>query len=162
MKKAESAHSVLYLLDASCESATTASKAIAELNLPEDIVVIAVWNKCDLSEKVFDKIDTASSTLEISASKGEGISELRDVLSTSNGLDASTSSLVVTNERHFEALVLAEKSLLAVQTGLSSDLPSDLVSIDVRESLHHLGAITGIVHADDILGHIFSHFCIGK
>ena len=162
MTKAESAHSVLYLLDASCESAKTASKAIADLNLPEEIVVIAVWNKCDLSEKVFERVDTASSTLEISASKGEGISELRDVLSTSHGLQASTSSLVVTNERHFEALVLAEKSLLAVQTGLSSDLPSDLVSIDVRGSLHHLGAITGAVHADDILGHIFSHFCIGK
>ena len=68
----------------------------------------------------------------------------------------------MTNERHFEALILAEKSLLAVQFGLKGDIPSDLVAIDVRESLHHLGSITGAVHADDILGHIFSHFCIGK
>ena len=74
----------------------------------------------------------------------------------------SASSIVVTNARHFEALVNARESLVSVKFGLKDDTPSDLVAIDIRQSLHHLGSITGAVHADDILGHIFSHFCIGK
>ena len=162
LKKAETAHSVLYLLDAACETASEASKAIAELNLADEIKVIAVWTKCDLKEGVNENVEGVSKTINISVTNGEGMSDLKSLLASAHGLEASTSSLVVTNERHFEALVLAEKSLLAVQIGLATDLPSDLVAIDVRESLHHLGSITGAVHADDILGHIFSHFCIGK
>ena len=161
LEKAGAAHSVLYLLDPSEDTASSASAAIAALNLPEEVSVIAVWNKCDLGGN-HPPVAAASHTLEISASEGSGLKELQDLLRSSHGLEASASSLVVTNERHFEALILAEKSLLAVQFGLKGDIPSDLVAIDVRESLHHLGSITGAVHADDILGHIFSHFCIGK
>ncbi|MEZ7817023.1 MAG: tRNA uridine-5-carboxymethylaminomethyl(34) synthesis GTPase MnmE [Flavobacteriales bacterium] len=161
LEKAGAAHSVLYLLDPSEDTASSASAAIAALNLPEEVSVIAVWNKCDLGGN-HPPVAGASHTLEISASEGSGLKELQDLLRSSHGLEASASSLVVTNERHFEALILAEKSLLAVQFGLKGDIPSDLVAIDVRESLHHLGSITGAVHADDILGHIFSHFCIGK
>jgi tRNA modification GTPase len=161
IEKAGSAHSVLYLLDPSEDTASSASLAIEELNLPEEVSVIAVWNKCDLGGN-HEPVESVSHTIEISASKGSGLTELKDLLKSSHGLEASTSSLVVTNQRHFEALILAEKSLLAVQSGLNGDVPSDLVAIDVRESLQHLGSITGAVHADDILGHIFSHFCIGK
>ena len=160
-EKASSAHTVLYLIDSSNETASSASIAIEELNLPEEVNLIAVWNKCDLGG-IHDSIDSASETIEISASKGEGLSELKKLLNSSHGLEASTSALVVTNERHYEALILAEKSLLTVKSGLNGDVPSDLIAIDVRESLQHLGSITGAVHADDILGHIFSHFCIGK
>jgi tRNA modification GTPase len=160
-EKASSAHTVLYLIDAYNETAKSASIAIEKLNLPEEVNTIAVWNKCDLGGN-HESIDSASQTIEISASKGEGLSELKKLLNSSHGLEASTSALVVTNERHYEALILAEKSLLTVKSGLNGDVPSDLVAIDVRESLQHLGSITGAVHADDILGHIFSHFCIGK
>ena len=159
--KAGSAHSVLYLLDPSEHTASSASSAIEELNLPKEVYVIAVWNKCDLGGN-HPNVKGATHTIEISASEGSGLNELKDLLNSSHGLEASVSSLVVTNERHYEALILAEKSLLAVQSGLNGDVPSDLVAIDVRESLQHLGSITGAVHADDILGHIFSHFCIGK
>ena len=70
--------------------------------------------------------------------------------------------LVVTNLRHFEALTSAKSALQAVRDGLTKEIPSDLIAVDVRQALHHLSEITGAVHADDILGHIFSHFCIGK
>ena len=90
------------------------------------------------------------------------IDELKSLLVKSHGISDSTSSLVVTNARHYEALVNAKQSLESVKQGLSGETPSDLVAIDVRQTLHHLGSITGAVHADDILGHIFSHFCIGK
>lgn len=160
-EKASSAHTVLYLIDSSNETASSASNAIEKLNLPKEVNLIAVWNKCDLGGN-HESIDIASETIEISASKGEGLSKLKNLLNSSHGLEATTSALVVTNERHYEALILAEKSLLTVKSGLNGDIPSDLVAIDVRESLQHLGSITGAVNADDILGHIFSHFCIGK
>jgi len=161
LNKAHNAHTVIYLLDSSSETASSASKAISELDLSEEIQLVAVWNKSDLALNSID-IPGAASTLNISASTGNGISELRDLLSKSHGLDASTASLVVTNIRHFEALVQAQDSLTLVQSGLTGDVPSDLVAIDIRQALHHLGSITGAIHADDILGHIFSHFCIGK
>jgi len=161
LNKAHNAHSVIYLLDSSSETVASATKAISELNLSEEIQLVAVWNKSDLASNSLN-IPCASSTLRISASNGDGISELRELLSKSHGLEASTASLVVTNIRHFEALVKAKDSLTQVQSGLTGDVPSDLVAIDIRQALHHLGSITGAIDADDILGHIFSHFCIGK
>ena len=161
LNKAHNAHSVIYLLDSSSETVASATKAISELNLSEEIQLVAVWNKSDLASNSLN-IPCASSTLRISASNGDGISELRELLSKSHGLEASTASLVVTNIRHFEALVKAKDSLTQVQSGLTGDVPSDLVAIDIRQALHHLGSITGAIDADDILSHIFSHFCIGK
>ena len=161
LNKAHNAHSVIYLLDSSSETVASATKAISELNLSEEIQIVAVWNKSDLASNSLD-IPCASTTLSISASNGDGISDLRELLSNSHGLEASTASLVVTNVRHFEALVKAKDSLTLVQSGLTGDVPSDLVAIDIRQALHHLGSITGAIDADDILGHIFSHFCIGK
>ena len=162
LAKASTAHSILYLLDTTVDTPTSASAAISDLDLPGEVSVITVWNKCDLTPAPKELTPGSSATIEISASTGSGIEYLRETLASSHSLDASTASLVVTNARHFEALVFAKESLLAVQSGLSGDIPSDLVAVDIREALHHLGSITGAVHADDILGHIFSHFCIGK
>jgi tRNA modification GTPase len=74
----------------------------------------------------------------------------------------ATSSIVVTNLRHYEALRAAADSLTAVRSGLASGIPTDLVASDVRQALHHLGSITGAIDPEDILDHIFSNFCIGK
>ena len=123
---------------------------------------MAVWNKSDLQKAPEGDLARCSSTVAISASSGEGIEAIKTLLVDSHSIKESASSLVVTNVRHFEALVNAKESLDAVKTGLVSDMPADLVAIDIRTTLHHLGSITGAVHADDILGHIFSHFCIGK
>ena len=69
---------------------------------------------------------------------------------------------VVSNVRHYEALVGARKSAEAVLAGLSAGLPGDLISVDLRMALYHLGEITGQITTDDILGNIFGRFCIGK
>jgi tRNA modification GTPase len=74
----------------------------------------------------------------------------------------SSESILVTNSRHHEALRLAADSLDAAQSALSSGVPSDLVAQDLRAALYHLGTITGTVSSDEILGVIFSRFCIGK
>jgi tRNA modification GTPase len=70
--------------------------------------------------------------------------------------------LIVTNARHHAALLVGAESLRRVDEGLSSGLPADLIAQDVRESLHHLGLLTGAVTTDTLLGTIFSRFCIGK
>jgi tRNA modification GTPase len=70
--------------------------------------------------------------------------------------------VVITNARHFEALTRAGEAIDRVTKGLKSGLPSDLLAQDIRQVLHYIGEITGEVTTDEILGNIFSKFCIGK
>ena len=69
---------------------------------------------------------------------------------------------LVTNVRHYEALKHASESLSAVEKGLDEGIPTDLVAQDLREALYYLGSITGEITTDEVLGSIFSRFCIGK
>ena len=103
--------------------------------------------------------------VEISAKELTGMTKLLDTLSELVGKDinsVSESSVLVTNMRHYEALVTAHKSLLAVKDGLASGSPTDLVAEDLRAALSTLGSITGEITTTDILQNIFSKFCIGK
>src|SRR5690606_22313087 len=76
---------------------------------------------------------------------------------------SGTGDSVVTNTRHLNALRKVRDSLLAIRTGMDSQLSGDLLAPDIRRCLHYLGEITGQVEVDrDILGTIFGKFCIGK
>ena len=99
--------------------------------------------------------------LEISAKTGEGVENLRSVLVSRTGV-ASASGTLVTNARHAAALREAASSLSAVSDGLDRGLPSDLLAEDLRAALASLGTITGEITSDEVLGEIFSKFCIGK
>ena len=71
--------------------------------------------------------------------------------------------IIITNVRHYEALCNAGKSIARVIAGLKNKISEDLLAQDVRECLHYLGVITGSeIATDEILGNIFSKFCIGK
>ena len=99
----------------------------------------------------------------VSAKKGEGLDDLRMALTEVCAEYAiSSDDVVVTNARHIDALKNAQSALARVQDGLRSGLPSDLVSQDIREALYHLGSIVGEISTDEVLGTIFSRFCIGK
>jgi tRNA modification GTPase len=69
---------------------------------------------------------------------------------------------IVTNVRHFEILQKCKLSLIKVAEGLEMQIPGDLLAMDIRETLQHLGEITGQITTDDLLGNIFANFCIGK
>ena len=69
---------------------------------------------------------------------------------------------VVTNSRHYEALLKSLQDIEQVSQGLQNGLSGDLLAIDIRQALHHLGEITGEITTDDLLGNIFANFCIGK
>ena len=99
----------------------------------------------------------------VSAKKGEGLDDLRMALTEVCAEYAiSSDDVVVTNARHIDALKNAQSALARVQDGLRSGLPTDLVSQDIREAIYHIGSIVGEISTDEVLGTIFSRFCIGK
>ena len=70
--------------------------------------------------------------------------------------------VMVTNIRHYEALKNAYSAIRRVQQGLEDNISGDFLSQDIRECIYHLGEITGEITTDEVLGNIFSKFCIGK
>ena len=99
--------------------------------------------------------------LEISAKTGLGLETLRSALVERAGI-ASASGTLVTNARHAAALRDAATSLSTVSDGLDRHIPTDLLAEDLRSALASLGSITGEITTDEVLGEIFSKFCIGK
>ena len=101
--------------------------------------------------------------LYISAKTGFGLDLLKNALiSTQKDLTLDSGQTVVTNSRHYEALRNAAAALEKVRISLSSGITPDLLAEDLREAINHLGAITGEVTPDEVLGEIFGRFCIGK
>jgi len=74
----------------------------------------------------------------------------------------NSDSVIVTNIRHYEALNKVSSSLERVLEGLENNIPDDLIATDIRQAIHYLGEITGVITSDEILGNIFKNFCIGK
>lgn len=140
--------------------------AVADNPIFENIVTlphqkyIQIINKID---KATSTKDTANTPLCISAKYNIGIDALRTLLSECvDTSSVNSSSVVVTNMRHYAALEKASESLQMATMAMENNLPSDLLSEDIRQTLHHLGEITGDITSDDILHSIFSKFCIGK
>ena len=100
--------------------------------------------------------------IPISAREGTGLDTLRTTLSSSVKDLLKEDGTMVTNTRHIQALTQAQTSLTRVREGLDTTLPTDLLAQDLRETLHHLGTITGDITTDEVLGNIFRNFCIGK
>ena len=102
----------------------------------------------------------APEVLWISAKRGFGLEELRNLLASMVG-KASADGVLVTNARHAAALRDAAASLRAVRSGLGT-LTTDLLAEDLRSALASLGTITGEITTDEVLGEIFRGFCVGK
>lgn len=102
--------------------------------------------------------------IPISAKTGKGLSTLTKTLGEiGSEITGSTDETLVTNVRHYEALVRAASALERVRAGLRiATLPPDLIAQDLREALYHLGEIVGEISTDETLGNIFRNFCIGK
>lgn len=104
-----------------------------------------------------------TSVIFISARKKIGINRIKVALvKLRMGADVDFNSTLVSNIRHLEALTQASEALKRVSDGLSAGIPTDLISQDIREAMFHLGEITGEINTEEILGNIFSKFCIGK
>ena len=131
--------------------------------------LILVFNKldkineeeCRVLELLFENI--TAERLFISAAKHQHIDALLHHLHQAAAIPSiGDQDVIITNMRHFQALTQALSAIERVQTGLSTGISGDFVSQDIRECLHYLGEITGQISNDEVLGAIFSRFCIGK
>ena len=170
-RKLEQADIVLWTIDG-----TTADDALQQLSeqlLPRCAGkhLVALINKTDLltpeqcarHRRALEKWGIApDAILEISARTDADMTPLENHLAAWAQRDDSASDVVVTNQRHYEALLRAQTSIRRVLQGLRDNYTGDLLSQDIRETLHHLGEITGEITTDEILSTIFRHFCIGK
>ncbi|QFZ55743.1 tRNA uridine-5-carboxymethylaminomethyl(34) synthesis GTPase MnmE [Oceanihabitans sp. IOP_32] len=105
----------------------------------------------------------ASTIIPISAKTGFGIEKLTNtLLDLINTGALRNNETIITNSRHYDALLKAFEEIQKVQYGLETNLSGDLLAIDIRQALYHFGEITGEITSDDLLGNIFANFCIGK
>jgi tRNA modification GTPase len=174
-EKIGQAYIVLYVIDAT-ESIREIDRLIGKIKKRlegDKRKLVILLNKIDfLSEKQlaalsdrkkFRNLVEDDHVLNISASYGDNIDTLASLLlDLVRGDQKGQDDVVVTNARHFEALIHAGQAIDRVAEGLRTGLSSDLLAQDIRQVLHYLGEITGEVTTDEILGNIFSKFCIGK
>jgi len=166
-EKAEKAQLIIFLIDSKKENKEQRKQEITAIKdrFPNKRLLV-IANKVDLIST--DEIATLQLEIDnlipLSAKNKTGIEELKNELTALVNIGAlSNNETIVTNSRHFEALNNALQAINSVQQGIDLEISTDLFSIDIRECLRHLGAITGDYDVDkDILGHIFSNFCIGK
>ena len=131
--------------------------------------LIAVLNKTDIAQadgierQLAASLPEGTPVLAICAKQGTDVDTLREhIVATAAVPDVDNDAVIVTNARHYQALVRARDAIARAINGLDNGLSGDLLDQDIRECLHWLGEITGEITTDDILGEIFAHFCIGK
>lgn len=164
--KIEEAEIVLYLFDASHANQQQLLEDLGVLRerTGSGKLIIPVGNKVDqLDDSATDVFNLLEGAVWISALKKNGIDQLKQqLLNWVNAGLSGPSETIVTNARHVDALRRAEENLHAVRQGLDLHIASDLLAIDIRGALSTLAEITGEVNNEDLLGHIFGKFCIGK
>ena len=139
-------------------------------NTTPDATVLIIINKIDKTpvsdtdvNRILKLTGSDTEPLRISARTGEGIDRLTATIRENAGIEsAGTTDVIVTNSRHYEALRAASESISRVIAGLKTGLSGDFIAQDLRETIHHLGTITGTITTPEILQTIFSKFCIGK
>jgi tRNA modification GTPase len=163
-EKMKSADIVLYLFDAMEESVDTVQQIEKELNAVAKAWIM-VGNKIDDDEAAASAaIRYQSNEIHfISAREQLQLDQLKHVL-TQKVISGTinTENTVVTNARHYQSLQGVSENIISIQSGMDNNIPGDLLAIDIRQCLYHLGEITGQITNDDQLDFIFSKFCIGK
>jgi len=167
-EKIDQSQVIIYLFDGfnsieNLQQVKIEIEKIKNKNPLKPLIIIA--NKIDR----LDDIQLAKLTTEIvdvnllSAKTGFGVDSLKDkLLNFVNTGALRNNETIVTNSRHYDALLKALEEIQKVQQGMDANLSGDLLAIDIRQALYHFGEITGEITSDDLLGNIFANFCIGK
>ena len=160
----QSADVVLFLHDLTRQDALEYIAADARINsalalkLPQKTPVIDVWNKADAAAP-----SVQVSGVVISAKTAQGLPQLRQSLLAAVGWQSAPEGLFMARQRHLRALENVQAQLLKARQQISATAPAlDLLAEDLRQAQMHLSEITGQFTSDDLLGEIFSSFCIGK
>lgn len=165
LEKMRQADVVIYLFDVNTTSVNDLHEQ-AKIFKEENLNYLFVGNKIesDSIDKYNQQFGSVTPILFIAAKNNTNIDALKDTLfDLAIDGNIATENTIITNARHHEALIKIVNSLELVNEGMDNDLSGEFLAIDIRNSLHYLGVITGQVEVDrDILGTIFGKFCIGK
>lgn len=157
-EKIKSSSIIIYLYDLSLENQNEAKEQLKGLNKLK-IPLICVANKADQSNSK----PISSKDYIMSALNNKDIKNLKETIQeTFNKTKPDLEGTIVSNARHFEALSNALIDIKKCEEGLQSQISGDLLAMDIRQALYHLGTITGEITNDELLGNIFANFCIGK
>lgn len=168
--KLEQASVVLWVLDVATPESQLEMLAKRILPKAQGKQLLLICNKSDLlsAEDLLMKQQSLLPEISvpriyISAKNNDNIRVLYEqLIAIANLPEIGQNDIIVTNIRHFEALVKAREAIIRVLEGLDSGISGDFLSQDIRDCMHYLGEITGQISNDEILGNIFSKFCIGK
>jgi tRNA modification GTPase len=162
-EKINNAKILIYLFDSNDTNFKEINSDIQSFKR-EDLSILLVRNKVDLKNSNQNLINELEKfeIIEISANNAESVTLLKKRLINEINILNPYTDTVISNSRHYEALMNALKAIKEVNTGLKSDISGDLLSVDIRKSIEHLAEITGEITNDDVLGNIFANFCIGK
>jgi tRNA modification GTPase len=155
---------ILFIVDVNKTTPKEAKQEIEDLKQRIDFTdkhLIVIANKIDI-QKHKEKGWKEMNAIEISAKTKQNIGEIVEKMFELFDINELNDKIFVSNWRHFEALKLLLEGINSTEQGIKNNLPSDLIASDIRTCLHHLGEITGEVSTEEILGNIFSKFCIGK
>lgn len=163
MEKIRQSAIVVYLFDVNTATVAEVKEDIEKLHL-HSVPSLIVGNKTDATtgaevKKKFEGI----ATVFISAKNHSQTDELKkQLLDLVLSRKAKTADTVVSNIRHYDALVNTETALNDTLNGLAGNISKELIALDIRRALNYLGGITGQITSEDLLQNIFSRFCIGK
>ena len=160
-EKLKSARIVILVLDALAHKDVNNQIYNSVSNeLSDNSKLIVALNKMDLCDCQCDDTDNK---VYISALTGKNIDRLcRMLVDYVKSLKPEATDVIITNMRHVSALRTTKSLLLSAKDSISTGVPSDFIAQDLREANYHLGEITGAISTDEVLGSIFSKFCIGK
>jgi tRNA modification GTPase len=153
----QSADAVLWIQDASEKDSGTLDEG-----LPDDIPVIVVRNKIDLTEEPAGTDEEDPQLVRLSAKAGDGLDELRTQIRRLAGYKDLGEQTVTARRRHVDALRRARDHFLAGRDALAQQRAGEVFAEELRLAHLALGEITGTTSSDDLLGMIFTEFCIGK
>lgn len=170
-EKVENAEILVYLADAGTEDFSEDIEMIKSL-LRDDLKLIICATKIDevipthyeKLEQIFrNEISTDFDFIKISAVENQNIQDLKNELSSYiEQLKSEEGNVVITNQRHYEALQKSLNSVKQVDEAVNSQITTELLAYELRNALEYLGEISGEFSNDEVLGNIFSKFCIGK
>ena len=171
-EKVDLAKVMIYIFDTNDTYSSEITRAIKEFKR-EDLIVLLVENKIDLIQEAGESSLTkalkeqssripAHAFCRISTFNPDTIEQLKKTLYNQIKKIAVQGDVVVSNARHYEALQNALGAIIEIGEGLESELTGDLLSVHINEAIHFLGEISGEISNDELLGNIFSKFCIGK
>ncbi len=165
LAKIKQAEIILLMLDATCANEQYQALSNKVLPLCQDKHLLVIINKCDkATPTTITPLPENATQINLSAKTKQGIEQLKTQLSLLlPDADIMAGNAIVSNIRHLKALQSANDDINRVLEGLHTDLPTDLVSQDLRSCLYHLAQITGgEIQTNEVLGNIFKHFCVGK